>query len=156
MKAVIGSASCVALVLAGTMALCAQDQTSSSASQGASAKTLTVTGCVQKAEEHPTGTSGTTGMASTAETKFVLTNASPKTGETAGTSGTTAPAATDISSEYKLDADASKLTDHVGHKVEISGTVEAPSRVEQKPPASAANAPTLKVDSVKMIAATCQ
>jgi hypothetical protein len=155
MKAVIGSASCVALVLAATMAVRAQDQTSSqsSSTQSASAKTLTVTGCVARAEEHPTGTTGMTG---TTESKFVLTNASPKTGETAGTSGTTAPEATAIASEYKLDADDAKLTEHVGHKVEISGTVQPPSRAEQKPPASAANAPTLKVDSVKMIASSCQ
>jgi hypothetical protein len=152
MKAAIGSASCLALVLAATMAVCAQDQTSSqsSSTQSASAKTLTVTGCVQRAEEHPTATAGA------ADTKFVLTNASPKTNETAGTSGTTAPAATDISSEYKLDSDDAKLSNHVGHKVEISGTIEQPSRTEEKPPASAANAPTLKVDSVRMISSTCQ
>jgi hypothetical protein len=55
-----------------------------------------------------------------------------------------------------LDTDEAKLTPHVGHKVEISGTVEQLARPEQQPAASAANAPTLKVDSVKMIASTCQ
>src|SRR5712691_5449397 len=44
--------------------------------------------------------------------------------DTAAPSGT-ASAAT--ASSYKLDADDAKLTPHVGHKVEISGTVEPAS-----------------------------
>jgi hypothetical protein len=37
----------------------------------------------------------------------------------------------------------------------VTGTVEQMARPEQKPTASAANAPTLKVDNVKMVSATC-
>jgi hypothetical protein len=123
-------------------------------SQSSSAKTIDVTGCVQRAQQVPTGTSGTT--PSSAETKFVLTNAALKeTGATAGTSGAAAPATTAIASEYRLDTDEAKLSPHVGHKVEITGTVEPASRMEQKPPASAANAPTLKVTDVKMVSSTC-
>jgi len=141
------SATCAALALGTAMAYA---QTSS---QSTSAKTIDVTGCVQRAQQAPTGTSGTT--PSSAETKFVLTNAALKeTGATAGTSGT-APATTAIASEYRLDTDEAKLSPHVGHKVEITGTVEPASRTEQKPPASAANAPTLKVTDVKMVSATC-
>ena len=58
------------------------------------------------------------------------------------------------SSEYRLDADDAKLTPHVGHKVEITGTAEA-AGMAQRPATSRASAPKLKVDSVKMIAATC-
>jgi hypothetical protein len=39
----------------------------------------------------------------------------------------------------------------VGHKVEISGTVESASSAAS----SSMSSPTLKVDSVKMIASTC-
>ena len=70
----------------------------------------------------------------------------------AGTSGSSASSSAPIASSYRLDADASKLTPHVGHKVEISGTVQ-PSTSSSSSAASAA--PTLKVDNVKMIAATC-
>jgi hypothetical protein len=57
-----------------------------------------------------------------------------------------------------LDADAAKLTPHVGHKVEITGTVDEMSSSATPPSgatASSAAGPKLKVDSVKMIAATC-
>ena len=151
----ICSGMCAAVVLATTVTVLAQDPASpqSSSKQGTSAKTVTVAGCVQRAQERATGTTGTT--PSGTETKFVLTNASIKTDEPAGAAGTTPPATTAISNEYRLDADEAKLTAHVGHKVEITGTVEQPSPTEQKPPASAANAPKLKVDSVKMVALTC-
>ena len=51
---------------------------------------------------------------------------------------------------FRLDAEDSQLTAHVGHKVEITGTLDA------KPAAGDAAAPEkLKVASVKMIAASC-
>ena len=160
----VWSGICAALVLAMTITVVAQDPPSAQAakSQSASAKTITVTGCVERAKERAAGTTGTGGAApsgaapSSMETKFVLTNASLKPSEPAGAPEAAAPPTTAIASEYKLDTDESKLSMHVGHKVEITGTVEQPDRTEQKPPASAANAPKLKVDSVKMVAATCQ
>jgi len=158
MKVRIWSATCVAIAFGVTAGVLAQDPPSSQTpSQSASAKTITVTGCVHRAQpEAPTGTTGTRETtASSSEIKFVLANASLSQSGTTGTSGTTAPAATAISSEYRLDTDESKLSPHVGHKVEVTGTVEQPSRTEQKPPASAANAPTLKVDNVKMVSTTC-
>jgi hypothetical protein len=73
-----------------------------------------------------------------------------------GTAGATAPAATAIASEYRLDGDDAKLSPHVGHKVEITGTVDDAKGMTQPPAASAANAPKLKVDNVKMVAPSCQ
>jgi hypothetical protein len=112
-------------------------QSSRSSAMG---NTVTVEGCIQKgAAGSPAGTTGTTGSSAGA---FMLTSAAKP-----ATSKETAP----IASSYKLDADDSKLSPHVGHKVEISGTVAPPSAS-----ASAATAaPTLKVDNVKMIAANC-
>jgi hypothetical protein len=75
---------------------------------------------------------------------------------TAGTAGAANQPATAIASEYRLDGDDAKLTPHVGHKVEITGTVEQAKGATEAPAASAANAPRLKVDNVKMIAASCQ
>lgn|SRR5262245_33197686 len=152
------SATCAAIVLGVTAAALAQTPPSSSPSQPPSAsaadKAITVTGCVQQAKSAPTGTSGTASPSARAdETKFVLTNAAMSASGATGTSGTPSTA---VASEYRLDADDAKLTSHVGHKVEITGTIDQPSRAATQPPAaSAANAPKLKVDSVKMIAATC-
>jgi hypothetical protein len=62
---------------------------------------------------------------------------------------------------YQLDADDSQLTPHVGHKVEISGTVEGGSSSSRTSTSSTATAsssasqPKLKVDSVRMIASSC-
>ena len=163
MKMRFWSVTCAAIVLGVTAAALAQNPPSSSPSQPPSAsggadKAITVTGCVQQAKSAPTGTTGSTSPSASAnETKFVLTNASMGSGSsgTAGTAGTSSPPSTAVASEYRLDADDAKLTSHVGHKVEITGTIDQPSRATQPPAASAANAPKLKVDSVKMIAATC-
>jgi hypothetical protein len=75
-------------------------------------------------------------------------------------------------SQYRLDADDSKLSPHVGHKVEVTGTVEdhqmsgSTSTGGTTPPStggtstggssmSATNAPRLKVDTVRMVSSTC-
>ena len=157
MNTKIWSAACGAIVAGAVSGVFAQAPTSQ-ASQSASSKAITVTGCVARAQQSPTGTSGTTGAAPTTEAKFILTNAALDTSKApgaAGTSGSAAAPATSIASEYRLDASDAKLSAHVGHKVEITGTVQEASMSEQKPAASAANSPTLKVDNVKMIASTC-
>jgi len=156
MRLGIWSATCGALALGATAAILAQAPPSPQSSpQSTSAKTITVSGCVQRAQ--PSGTTGTSGTtaAGASDIKFLLTNAALSTSGTAGTAGTTTPPATAIASEYKLDTTESTLTPHVGHKVEITGTVEQMARPEQRPSASAANAPTLKVDNVKLVATTC-
>jgi hypothetical protein len=112
-------------------------------SYGASNK-VTVTGCVERAKDSASPT-GTSGAAATDTTKFVLNNVagSPTAPETAGTSGSAKP----IASSYRLDAEDSKISPHVGHKIEVTGTVDEK--------AMGAGAAKLKVDTVKMIAATC-
>jgi hypothetical protein len=155
MRTRIWSGTCTAIAFGLTVGLMAQQppQTQPPA-QSSSAKSVTVTGCIQRAEQAPTGTSGAAGATrSTSETRFLLTSAAIGTSAT-GTAGTTTPS-TAVASEYRLDADDAKLTPHVGHKVEIAGTVEPPASRTESPAASAANAPKLKVDTVKMIASTC-
>jgi hypothetical protein len=153
MNAKIWTATCSAIAFGAVVGVFAQNPPPSQTSPSASAKTITITGCVQRAQESPTGTSGTTPSAT--ETKFVLSNAAMSTTGTTGTAGTANPPSTAVASQYRLDGDDAKLTPHVGHKVEITGMVEQPTRSTQPPAASAANAPTLKVDSVKMLTATC-
>jgi hypothetical protein len=152
MRMRIWSATCTAIALGVSVGLLAQDPPAAQtpSQSPAAKKSITVAGCVAKAPGGPTGTTGAAGGAASAkEAKFVLNNAAAA--ETAGTAGAAAPAGA-IASEYKLDGDDAKLTPHVGHKVEITGTV-----AEAKGGAGAASgAPTLKVDSVKMVAPSCQ
>ena len=165
MRTRIWSGTCVAVAFAFTAGLLAQQPPPTQPpAQSMSAKSITVSGCLQRAEQAPTGTSGAaaSGAAgatrSASETKFVLTNAAMSKSGTTGTAGTTPPSTAAVASEYRLDADDAKVTPHVGHKVEITGTVDAAPSTTQPPAApaaSAANAPKLKVDSVKMVAATC-
>ncbi len=159
MRSRIWSATCAAIVLGVSVGLLAQETPApQTPSKSTAAKTVTVTGCIAKAEA-PTGTAGAAGAgaATAKETKFVLNNASASASGTAGTAGATSPAATAIASEYRLDADDAKLTPHVGHKVEITGTVEETKGATEAPAAaSAANAPKLKVDNVKMVSPSCQ
>jgi hypothetical protein len=80
---------------------------------------------------------------------------------TAGTSGTTTPGS------YLLDGRDSELKNHVGHRIEVTGTVENQDGHGAAPPATStttsgsassrmsAAAQTLKVSSVKMISANC-
>jgi len=156
MNSRIWTAACSAMVLGVGVGLFAQEAPApQTPAQGAAAKTITVSGCVAKAEPGPTGTSGAAGAASEKATKFVLSNAAMSPATTAGTAG--AAPATAIASEYRLDGDDAKLTPHVGHKVEITGSVDqAKGAATEAPAASAANSPKLKVDSVKMIAPSCQ
>jgi hypothetical protein len=72
----------------------------------------------------------------------------PSASATAGTAGATTPA-----SSYRLDGEDSKLTPHLGHKVEITGTVAKEASATGT--AMSASAPKLKVESVKMISDSC-
>jgi hypothetical protein len=114
------------------------------------AKSITVSGCIEKAATGTTGTTGASGAMSD-ETKFVLKNAMASS-SAAGTTAGTASEATAVAKEYRLDADEAKLSPHVGHKVEITGT---PAKAAGAAESSAASAPKLKVDKVKMVSTTC-
>jgi len=142
----------VAIVCAVTVGLVAQAPSSSSTPQAS--KQVTFSGCVEKAAAEPGA------AASTPSPTFMLTNVSPAGGSAAvGTTGSAKPAA-----KYRLDADEAKISAHVGHKVEITGTVEesptstssATSPSGATASASASAGPKIKVDTVKMVAATCQ
>jgi hypothetical protein len=70
-----------------------------------------------------------------------------------GTAGSTSAAP--LSTTYRLDAEDSKLSGHIGQKVEITGMLaDRPVNPEASKDRSS-DAPRLKVENVKMIAATC-
>lgn len=128
-----------------------------------------MTGCVERTDQL-TGngsTLGTTVASSDVDSlNFVLIKAMPASesasanataARTAGTSGDGAAA---VGKMYRLGSDTVKINSHVGHRVEISGSVQpaapgaAPAALDKNSP-SAANAPLLKVDSLRMLSETC-
>jgi hypothetical protein len=123
---------------------------------GASAKAdnITVTGCIQRSPQSSAaapstpGAVGTAGSSSRSDGGFMLNVAKPS-GAGASPGASPAPGASSAASSYKLDADDSKLSPHVGHKVEITGSLDQASS------SSPSSGLRLKVDSVKMIATSC-
>jgi hypothetical protein len=180
---------CVAVAFAG-VGLAAQTtagQTGQSTRSGkGSANTVTVTGCLKSGEQSGTAggtTSGTATSGSTSASRsgsarghFMLTNVQQGSSSTTGTTGTpsTTSGTSGTASSYMLEGRESELQKHVGHKVEITGTVESSksgmsgsktgstttgsesreSR-ESKESGSMGNAQRLRVQSVKMISSNC-
>lgn len=135
----------VAIALTATATVAAQQppppagaQQPPAASAPNSSDKVVITGCIQRGIQSPVGTTGAPGAAAADAAKFILTKASPVSNATA------------TPKTFRLDAEDSQLTAHVGHKVEITGTLDA------KPaPGDAAAPAKLKVASVKMVAASC-
>jgi hypothetical protein len=125
--------------------------TDSSSAQGAAASGTTSGGAA-------TGTTatGTTATGTATGTTATGTTASgtSATGTSAGTqaSGTTASAQT-----YRLIANPTALSPHVGKKLELTGTLEDQSGTAHPDAAGGpdANAPALRVEAGKVIAASC-
>jgi len=139
-------ATCMAVML-GMVGLAAQTGATDpiQKSKTAKADTVTVTGCV--ADKDANG-------------KYMLNNA--RMGDTSSTAssatGTTGSTAAETMS-YELTGD--NLKAHVGHKVEVTGTVQQAKASKKASSAmgsttNAANNETLRVKSVKMISDSCQ
>src|SRR5947209_7280670 len=106
-------------------------------------RTMTVTGCIELTEQSVVGTSGSFGSLTPAvpDTTFILTRATAATRPPAGAPTVATPTGP---ATYRIDiADEGKLWLHVGHKVEITGTVGT---------AAAGTFPKLQVQSVKLVA----
>jgi hypothetical protein len=120
----------------------------------ATTQEITVTGCVERADE----VAGSTTAAATVDSlTFMLIHAQKGTAAESRPTATTGTSANAASSSYRLDADVSTLNPHVGHKVEVIGTLEPPAApsASNTDATSPANAPRLKVDHVKMVSETC-
>jgi hypothetical protein len=124
------------------------------------ANQLTVTGCIEQSqaqastkEPAPTGTSGKA-SGSAKGSKFILTNPKLPGAPSAASSSSSSSSSSSASSSsgwYQLDARDSKLSPHVGHQVEVTGTLKGSSSSS----ASSSDAPKLKVDNVRMISTSC-
>ena len=109
---------------------------------------ITITGCVERADQMASPGASTLGT-TVDSLSFVLRDMPPS--GTAGTTGVKGNTASDKG--YRLDADVAKLNPHVGHKVEITGYVDAPAATNGA--ATSVNGPKVKVETIKMIAETC-
>ena len=113
---------------------------------------VTLTGCVERADQmNAAGTAGTT----VDSLSFVLIHATKGTAADLRTAGTSGTKPDPKGSVYRLDADISKLNPHVGHKIEVTGTLDAATAASSADPSSVEAAPRLKVDGVKMVSETC-
>jgi hypothetical protein len=108
---------------------------------------VTISGCIQNA---PTASAAPGGAAATtsATAKYVLANAKSAAGASAvGTAGSA------TATRYQLEGEDKTISPHVNHQVEITGSVQ-PAGAGAAAGAAAAG-PTLKVESVKMVANKC-
>jgi hypothetical protein len=105
---------------------------------------VTFVGCLGAASNADRPVDGNTPSSS----RFVLMNAERQNRVPAGTGGS-ALASAASSKTYRLEGIDSQFSPFVGAKVEISGEIKSPS-ADQK-----ANPPTLLVEFVQKIAASC-
>ena len=144
-----------AAIAAAAAPLAAQDRQAPSA---AAAATVTVVGCVERADQILSReTLGTT----LGSLSFVLIKA--EDGKASDQPQSAAPAGQPQAEgkTYRLDGDADTLNPHVGHRVEIKATrvQDAPVGTSGRADATASNPvappPVLKVESVKFVSSTC-
>jgi hypothetical protein len=82
----------------------------------------------------------------------------PATGPGGGAPGAGAVGTSGSATRYQLEGDEKTISPHLNHQVEITGTLQGGATATATSPGGAASAsatPTLKVESLKMISATC-
>lgn len=140
------------------------------AGQTGQASAITITGCVERADQLMSGGANTLGT-TVDSLDFVLIRAHVAGEQPAATGTSGATAAERGSSErqvapmYRLDGSAEMLNPHVGHRVEVkgarseaapaAGASAAPGGAAAREPPSLATAPLLRVQSVTMVSETC-
>jgi hypothetical protein len=160
------AATAALVTVACTLTAQAQSGSAGSAQSSSGGDRITVTGCVERADQVSSAGAGTLGT-TVDSLDFVLIKAAEGSATTAA--GATAPAptgttGTKVTPMYRLQAEVDALNPHVGHEVEITGTrdrmvpgvvpgADAPAADAATP--TLANAPRLHVESVKLIAENC-
>ena len=152
---ILASFAAITIACGGDAAKTAQQ--SGADNKATAAGSITVAGCLARADEMP-GSVGTSGGGSTpanppasgtstaappaATERFVLRQALP-----VGTSASSAVGTSGSASSYALDGDVAELRSHAGQQVEVLGRVDAV--------ASDASPQRLIVTSVRTVADTC-
>ena len=143
----------------------AAQSTSSSATRIQQHRDITLTGCLQAAEESRSGPTGSArpGAAPGTSQRTSSRSASPAIPERfilTNATGGSASAATSDSSEaagvrgstYTLEGRTAELRSHVNHRIEVTGQILSSSGSSLSSGGSSAR---LNVQSVRMIAVTC-
>jgi hypothetical protein len=121
-----------AIACAATVGLVARTATSQSSAQSSgSTRRFVVIGCISRETQGST----TPNRGGANGTRFIIT-------DTRGSAPTV----------YRLEGDQSQLDLHVGHTMEIAGSIAAGSNAGR----GNANAPVVKVQSLTYISKTCQ
>ena len=110
----------------------------------ATAAKVTIAGCVQAAPAAPPAGGA---PAAPAASKFDLANAKVVSSAPVGTTE-----AASTAMRYRLEGDEKTISPHLNHQVEITGTLSPATATSG---ATATAAPTLKMESLKMVAAIC-
>jgi hypothetical protein len=123
--------------------------------QTRAANSITITGCIQNA---PTATAQAAPAARTGT--YVLANASMgANGRSPNNRGGAVGTAGSTSTTYRLDGDTTSIAAHLNHQVRVTGTVQnsaaSATGSANAAPGSTASGPTLRVDTVEMIADAC-
>jgi hypothetical protein len=125
-------------------------------------KKIVVTGCLKAAPSMSAdtasaagtpGTAGTTGTTGTTASAVAGTSGSPAEQKFVLTGASATPAEAATAQTYRLIANPTALSDHVGKKLELTGTIDPNSTPDPKDPS--ASAPALRVESGKIVAASC-
>jgi hypothetical protein len=104
-------------------------------------KNVTVTGCLKAGDSADS---------------FTLSDLKWKDDKAVGTSGSAAPAISATSLKV-IGGPSAKLSDHVGHTVEVTGSIDKGDKDKAAAGAPASSStPSLNARNVKMVAATCQ
>ncbi len=111
---------------------------------------ITLTGCVQMTPSRSVATDANTPSSS----QYVLANAERQKSVPAGTGGSHVTTSTPSTPLYRLETIESQLSPFVGAKVEISGEVNPRPR-ESGDQGNGINIPTIRVEFVRKIAASC-
>ena len=165
---------CSAILGCATTAM-AQTAPQSQSNTATADKKIVVTGCLAAAPASPaastttgttgtTGTTATTGTTGTAGTAGATTDASPAfqltnaTVAAADAAANAAESATDApkaaaGQTYRLIANPTALSAHVGKKLALTGTLEQPEASAAA--GSEAKGPALRVESGKILAESC-
>lgn len=130
----------------------------SPSAQTKSANTVTLSGCIQDTPAVAAAAGAPAGAGQSSTKTYYLNNAmmaadAGKPGAAVGTSGLS-------STGYRLEGDTALISPHLNHQVRITGTVQSSSAsatgAAAAAPGSTAAGPTLKVESVTMVAAKCE
>ena len=115
---------------------------------------VTITGCVERADQMA---ANTTAAAAVDSLTFMLIHAEAGSAEETRPTGTSGTSTVARGNSYKLEGAVETLNPHVGHKVEITGTISAATAPSSDTiePGSPAAASRLKVDHIKMVSETC-